>query len=187
MKYSDIPKFPQAHYEVDVSWAYLERNIAREQESELDLCPDFQRAHVWTREQQIAYVEYQLMGGESGKVLYFNHPGWMGSFEGAYVIVDGKQRLEAVRAFIRGDIPAFGGFLSDYEDGKKILYATGIKWRVAMLQTRQEVLQWYLAINTGGTPHTTEELDRVRGLLEQETEKYLGLQMNQSKLYTLVL
>ena len=38
------------------------------------------------------------------------------------------------------------------------------------LQTREEVLQWYLELNSTGTPHTKKELDRVKALLNRERE-----------------
>jgi len=31
---------------------------------------------------------------------------------------------------------------------------------------REGQIRWYLALNGGGTPHTAEELERVRRLLE---------------------
>jgi hypothetical protein len=35
------------------------------------------------------------------------------------------------------------------------------------LKTEAEVLRWYLEINAGGTPHTEEELDKVRKMLKK--------------------
>ena len=32
-------------------------------------------------------------------------------------------------------------------------------------ETEREVLQWYVDMNAGGTPHTTEEIDRVKKLI----------------------
>ncbi len=155
-------------------WTELERHIANQQErcngiAPLDLEPDFQRAHVWTDAQQIAFVEYQLQGGTSGKELYFNCAGWGGDYRGPYVIVDGKQRLQAVRRFMADEIPAFGYLLSQYED--KLSFTDNyFYWNVAALQTRAEVLQWYLNFNAGGTVHTAEELDRVRQLLAEASK-----------------
>ena len=172
-KFNDIPKFPRAHYEVDIEWRSLERTLQDSALTEgLDLDPDFQRAHVWTREQQTAYIEYQLRGGEVGKNLTFNHPGWDNHEKkyqkGPYVIVDGKQRMEAVRAFIRDEIPVFGYRYSEFTDSLRLIHAS-FKWRVCSLKTRAEVLQLYLSINAGGTPHTAEEIARVRELLTKET------------------
>jgi len=171
--YESIDRFPQAHYEIDLDWDYLEEWLESQKntripESGIDLDPDFQRAHVWTPEQQVSYVEFILRGGESGRVLYWNHPNWQGSFKGYLTLVDGKQRLEAVRAFLRNEIPAFGSLLKDMESRFLRKTGSGFKMRIARLKTRKDVLNWYLMINSGGTPHTSEELDRVRELLKKE-------------------
>lgn len=64
MSFQDIPMFPRAIYEIDVMFRDLPRHVAECVGQGLDLDPDFQRGHVWTRDQQVAYVEYMLRGGE---------------------------------------------------------------------------------------------------------------------------
>lgn len=171
MKFSDLPKFTQqGSYRVNVDWKYLEEMLenyfsTKGGMSPLDLNPDFQRGHVWAREQQTAYVEYILKGGVSGREIYLNCNGWMGSYKGPFVIVDGKQRLEAVRAFLRNEVPVFNYYFKDFTDR----LPTGSAFfciNINNLKTRKEVLQWYLEMNTGGVVHTKEELNRVKNLLE---------------------
>jgi hypothetical protein len=164
-RFQDITLLPRAHYEIDVDWNFLEDFLASAiKEDGLNLEPDFQRAHVWTREQQVAYVEYVMQGGEVGRNLTFNAKGWGYNLViGSYEIVDGKQRLEAVRSFLRDEFRAHGHFRSEYTD--RMRFHMGFKWRVCSLETRAEILQLYLNINAGGTPHTQEELDRVRIML----------------------
>jgi len=77
MKFSDIKQLTRSdHYRVNVSWTYLQNCIDRycryEGAAALDMNPDFQRGHVWTEEQQIAYVELKLRGGEGSNIVYFN-------------------------------------------------------------------------------------------------------------------
>lgn len=167
IKFDDIPKFPHAAYKVHVPWNYIEKHLENLAEGKggLELDPDFQRAHVWTEEQQCAYIEYQLMGGEVSKTIIFNCPGWMSSSEESTVqLVDGKQRLEAVRKFMRGDLKAFGQTVDEFGRFPSMHYL--LEFAVCALETREEVLQLYLNINAGGTPHTQAELDRVRKLLK---------------------
>lgn len=170
MKFSDIPQLTRdGNYRVNQSWQYLEDTLERyRKDNGLDLEPDFQRPHVWTKEQQIKYVEFCLKGGVGSSDIRFNCVGWMNDFRGPFVIVDGKQRLEAVRRFLRNDLPVFGGhFLKDFEDNMRILRPDFI-FIINDLSTRADVLQWYLDINAGGVAHTQEELEKVQKLLELE-------------------
>ena len=132
----------------------------------LDLNPDFQRAHVWTRDQQIKYVEYILKGGASGRDIYFNNPSWSGTYAEKTVLVDGKQRLEAAFQFLDNKIPAFGHLYSEWTGA--IPFDCYFIFYVNQLKTRAEVLEWYLDINTGGTPHSEDEINRVKELLKKE-------------------
>ena len=73
-QFRDIPQFTDiGHYAVDYPIdrliSFLEDEI---RDYGLQLNPEFQRGHVWTRKQQIAYVEFLLRGGRTGRDLYFN-------------------------------------------------------------------------------------------------------------------
>ena len=173
-KFKDIKQVTvNAHYSTNVTWDYLEDSLSHWIEkaklAKLNMNPDFQRGHVWTRDQQIAYVEFKLRGGSGSNVILFNCVGWMNSFKGPFVLVDGKQRLEAVRAFLRDEIPAFGHFYSEYED-KFMLRGVDFIFKVNDLKTRAEVLNWYIELNGGGTPHTINEIEYVRTLLELDRQ-----------------
>lgn len=166
---------PMPNYRVNVMWDYLEQHLehwaARGDEgmAQLDLDPDFQRGHVWTPEQQTAYIEYILKGGMSGREIYFNCTGWMKDWRGPFVIVDGKQRLHAARLFMANGVPVFGGHYREDIEGRLSLNAQFL-FNVNDLKTRAEVLKWYLEMNTGGTPHTTDEIEKVQTMLKTCTK-----------------
>lgn len=167
MKYDDIPQFTKSgSYRVTVDWKYLLEHL-NEWENErggakLDMNPDFQRLHVWTEEQQIAYVEYILRGGMSGRDIYFNCVGWSGDYRGPFVLVDGKQRLQAATKFLTNAIPVFNGhYFKDIEGRIRAHF----NFNVNDLKTPKEVVQWYIEMNTGGTPHTKEEIEKARAIL----------------------
>lgn len=171
-RFQDVPPFVDSgSYAVDVSWDYLEWHLNNLNEGGLlNLDPDFQRAHVWDEEKQIHYVEFVLRGGRSSRDIFMNCASWMGRRshkELPIELVDGKQRLEAVRRFLRDEIPAFESLRSEYTDKIRI---SGPSFRFHMndLQTRREVLQWYLDLNTGGVVHTSEEIEKVKALLQKE-------------------
>ena len=185
MKYKiDIPKMTSAKYAVDVSWGLLESQLSRyAKDYGLDMDPDFQREYVWTEQQQIDYVEWILRGGRSGRDIYFNCPNWSSRSRqvGTMVLVDGKQRLKAVLAFLNNEIPAYGTYFEDFEDKDLIVREPidlSFRFHINDLRDRVDVLQWYINMNTGGTQHTTAEIEKVKRLLEQEKinqcQKYRG-------------
>jgi hypothetical protein len=173
---SDIePYTPWGNYTVNVGLNYLEKWIGTHEKEPpyLQLQPDFQRAHVWTEAQQISYMEHLLRGGRSGRDILTNCPGWTGGrTEGPYVLVDGLQRLTACLRFLRNEIPVFGHRRLEYVDGDVLSRVRfDLKWHVNELETRAEVLRFYLQLNAGGTVHTPTEINRVRALLEREEKR----------------
>ena len=180
VRYSDIPQFISGgHYAVDVGMSYLEAWIKTHNENgqRVNIDPDFQRCHVWTMGQQIKFVEYLLKGGVSSRTLYWNHPTWMSvkvrqkiDLPEELTLVDGKQRLQAVRLFLSNAIPAFGHYRGEFEDTLSFLVGS-LRMQVNNLNTRKELLQWYLDLNDGGVAHTPKEIAKVRKLLEAEEGK----------------
>lgn len=173
MKYTsfrEIKKLiPPGGYTVDYPLPAIPGFIHEEEEAlGLQLNPDFQRGHVWTKEQQIAYIEFLLRDGRSGRDIYLNCPSWRSEVpQGAYndfVCVDGLQRLTAVIRFIQNEIPAFSTLFKDFEGPKSLLDNT-LHINVNSLPTKADVLEWYLEMNSGGTPHTKSEITRVSAML----------------------
>lgn len=167
-KFKDIEQYiGEGNYSVEVRLSNLERTLKDyEEDSGLDLCPDFQRGRVWTEEQQIAYVEYLLQGGESARTIYFNSPafgkGGRGDLDDTILCVDGLQRLTSVIRFLRNEIPVFGYFYKDYVDSLTPDYR--LRFNINSLLYKKDVLKWYLQKNSGGTPHTAEEISRVQAM-----------------------
>ena len=178
LPYDKIPRFIDwGNYQIDVIWRSLERQLDHYRaDYGLDLDPDFQRAHVWTEAQQKAFVEFMVRGGRTGRVILFNAKGWNGSMSkvGPLQLVDGKQRLNAVMRFLHDeitifdDIPGIGPTLCSEMEVLRDLECR-FQFYINGLNTRAEVLTWYLQLNRGGTPHTDEELDRVEALRDAET------------------
>jgi len=162
----DIPQHPQIHYHITVDWRDLEHVVSRYiTEHNLQMNPDFQRGHVWNEEQKIAYIEYIMQGGTSGRQIYFNHPGWMNSFKGEFVLVDGLQRVSAVLDFLNNKIRVFGKYLNEYEG--RLNSDWYFDFNIAKIQKRIDVLKWYYFMNVGGTPHSEEEIKKVKGMISQ--------------------
>lgn len=174
---NDIPKFTSwGNYSVHIEWAYLAEQLNKYAEDNVQLEPDFQRGHVWTTEQQAAYIEFCLKGGKSGRNILFNNPNWTYIKNDSYndfVLVDGLQRITAVTKFMNNKLAVFGGnLLQDFtgtigDIKRQILRGQMFKVYINDLQSKKEVLQWYLDLNSGGVVHSQEELNRVRKLIEK--------------------
>ena len=178
-RFRDIPQYIQdGNYVIDCGLDYLERGLYSfympgahgndppgvEKGFELPV-PDFQRAHVWTTRQREAFVIHLLKGGDGG-IIRFNASNWPQVTEDHPLeVVDGLQRLTACLMFVQDKLRVYGSLFSEYEDRIRTV-SCRLKLQVNNLRTRREVLNWYLQLNAGGTPHTKKELDRVRDMLE---------------------
>lgn len=174
VRFKDIPQFiSDGNYQVNYPLHSLVKVINEEVETMgLQLNPNFQRGHVWSEEQQISWLEYHLRGGKSGNIIYFNNPMWHSCREpkdceySDYVCVDGLQRITAIQRFIRNEITVFGSYYKEFEDGIRLLNQT-MTLCVNDLKTEREVLQWYIDMNSGGTPHTDEEISKVKKMIDE--------------------
>ena len=173
---SIINPLPDPNYTVDAHFITLERMLdGYQRDWGLNLDPDFQRGHVWTLEQRVAYLEGVFRGtvGDSQRVIQFNAPHWESEQHGGDLpseiqIVDGLQRLTSIRQFMAGELRIFNGLHVEDFDGSRYSPRMGqyrLKFSIHNFIWRRDLLSYYLDINTGGTPHSLEEIDRVKGLL----------------------
>lgn len=147
---------------------------ARRLGGRLELCPDFQRGHVWSQAKQVAFIE-AIFRGTAPMVIRFNCPSWGGKKSvsnglelNSVQCIDGLQRLTAMREFVAGKFKVFGD--QTFETLKGTTFdpsRIGFMWVLEMfdITSRDDLLQFYLDINSGGVVHSDEELTRVRGLL----------------------
>ena len=170
MKWNEIPKFKEFGMmnPMEMGFIYYVKFIKDEIEQyNLQMNPDFQRGHVWTEEQQIGYVQFILRGGKSGRDFYFN---WNRD-TGEYICVDGLQRTTALKRFVNGEIKAFGQQFSEFEFGREAYINPFPEYKVRVYQnnltSRKEILEWYVDMNAGGTPHANEEIERVKKMIEE--------------------
>ena len=136
----------------------------------LTLDADYQRPRAWTAAQQSAFVGWAMTGGEV-PVVYCRRISWDKPTE----VVDGKQRIIAIHAFVRGKIPAvFAHNGREHTVWWRDLDEIDRRSRSLDLRmsynnwTRRQALDFYIRLNSAGTPHAPEEIERVRRLLAEE-------------------
>ena len=174
-----IYAIPQSNYTVDVDFKDLRDHFDRYAKSygSFEYCPDFQRGHVWTEEQKIKYVEAYIRGclGDTQKTIILNCPDFRDDVSedcdlSGFCIVDGLQRVTAMLDFIDGKFKVFDFFtMSDFDRTRFSLVHQGFKISVFSFQKKSDLLKYYLAINSGGVVHSDDEINRVKGMLENLT------------------
>jgi hypothetical protein len=177
MKYDnfqEIPQFPKAYYRVDVGWDYLNTTLEHwhnpDMGNPLILNPEWQRGHVWSKQQQIKYVEFVLKGGTTGKEIYFNCSSWQCEYNTPTYCVDGLQRLTAAKRFMNNEIPAFGTHLKDFKGKMRGNAHVRFSFNMLMMKNKRELLNLYIMFNSGGVVHKPKEIERIKKILEETPE-----------------
>lgn len=138
--------------------------------------PAYQRGRVWTDQQASRFIGFLAEGGESPPIFIQR---WRIRREDTPPdeLVDGLQRVTALLRFGASEIPmetpqGERAYLHDFsEDDQRIWLGTaGLKLtaQYIMCDTRAQVLELYIRLNRGGTPHTDAEIERVREMLAGE-------------------
>jgi hypothetical protein len=171
-------RFPRAHHTESVALSRIEKWIHAYDaypNYRIDIDPPYQRPHVWTTPQKRAYVEYVLRGGDAARrIMFASRP--RNAHEGQRRLLDGKQRISSVIEFCRDELPVFADESSpEGYRASQIKGWTGMSYtleiQIVTLPTMADEIRLYLMINSGGTPHSSEELERVRAMLTCETNQ----------------
>lgn len=142
----------------------------------------YQRPLVWTLEDKQNLIESIYLSISCGQILIREH-GWKevekavrsGDYEMCfYDVVDGKQRLNAIYEFIRGDFPdKRGNYYSDLSDHAQIDFSNSMCLTYSVMgtdSTDEDVLNAFLSVNFKGVPQSNEHIDYVRSLYDKFKE-----------------
>jgi hypothetical protein len=153
----------------------------------------YQRGDVWAYEQRIMLI-YSILSGTPVPALILNErPDHMwfaldGSRLPVVAVIDGKQRMTAVRMFMEDNLPVPASwFPAKYveategtADGPYVRYSgltrpaqrffenTPCPVAEAHVQTVAEEAAIYLRVNGSGTPQTTEDMTRAAGIAKRK-------------------
>lgn len=164
---------------------FEDRPGAKSPKDEETLCgfylPPFQRPEVWDEERKIKLIESLFCEISVGSIAYVSNyacpevDGWL---------IDGQQRLSAIRDFTLGKFAVFDGRLS-YGNMREVMLNFPLAPNAAEKQVKarniwrrnsipclkienvsdKEVLkQLYLRLNFGGVAHEEEELRELQGM-----------------------
>ncbi|WP_180100211.1 DUF262 domain-containing protein [Acinetobacter sp. YH12153] len=154
-------------------------------ESELDMIPDFQRGVVWSEEKQIYFVECMLRNllPRSAFNLTFNMPFFYSPAKRSenevptkyqkLICIDGLQRFTAIENFVLGKFKVFDNQIG-VDDLRFTPFDLGRKTftiNIFEYNNTQDILNLYLNMNTGGIAHADSEIERVKAMLERTIEE----------------
>jgi hypothetical protein len=176
-----IRPLAEARYEVDCHFQGIEGLLVNfgKDYGGVELEPEFQRGHVWESEQQSHFIENILRGvvSTSGLVIQLNCPNFDGlkkrlphwDLPDGIQCIDGLQRLTAVRKFMAGEVRAFGMVKGDFAGTEFDMTRMTFRLRFAIysFERKVDLLNHYLALNAGGTPHSQSEIARVTAMRDE--------------------
>lgn len=150
---------------LDIGWGYIRGSAYN-----FNLDPDYQRGHVWTTEQRESFIGYALSGGSYP-------PCWVNLDIGTRLaeteVIDGKQRITSILMFMDGEIcgrtsDGLEIWYNDLDESSQRRVKNSYHINIKLVELdREGVLKLYLKLNSAGVPHTKEELDRVRDMLNK--------------------
>lgn len=130
--------------------------------------PDYQREYVWTTEDKVKLIDSVFNERSIGSFLFVEYP--FAKYKGAYEVLDGKQRINALIEFYSGKFPYQGKYyhqLSRQDRGRFM----GLHIQHAELDgvrmSRSDMLELFLDVNTAGVPQSEEHIAKVKALLNE--------------------
>ncbi len=152
------------------------------------LDPSYQRGSVWTDDQRLDLIYSMLSGYPVGALILNQRDGERWGLGVDYAVIDGRQRLEALCDWFRGDLAIPASWVPaswiqpdtvfvDQGDGHYITEANlteegtthmeaamSVAVVTARLPTEQAEAEVYRLVNAGGTGHTAADLDRAASI-----------------------
>lgn len=127
--------------------------------------PEYQRDYVWDFKDKVALIDSIFNNVDIGKFVFI-HKGYSEDY--MYEILDGKQRMRAILDFYEDRFRYKGRYFSDlsYKD-KNHFKNYGISIAEVNQLTEEQVLRYFLMVNTTGKSMAKEHLDKIRNMLKR--------------------
>lgn len=135
------------------------------------IIPEYQRDLVWTPKQKQDLVMSVLIDNPIGDFIFKETKSHLGAtFH--YSVIDGQQRINALREFVTNQFPMEDGrYFSDllYWDQRRVFERRIMYYTVPNASLEVEI-DIYIGRNKGGTAHTKEELKKAEKLLKKASK-----------------
>lgn len=131
---------------------------------EVDFCPDYQRDFVWDEKDKEALIDSVFNNIDIGKFVFIDK-GYCNDL--LYEILDGKQRLSALKDFYENKFTYKGLYFNELSK-KEQDYFESYYVSVAEVSdsSREQILKYFLMLNRQGRIMSQEQLKKVEKMLE---------------------
>lgn len=149
------------------------------------IVPEYQRELVWNLEQKQELVKSIFYGNPIGDFLFKqefgkDERGRRNTLNVMYSIIDGQQRVNAIREFFTNKFEVDGKFFKEhkYWDVRKFLFDYQINVIGIQDISLEQEIEIYLKRNVGGTTHTKEEINKAKEFMSNINNKEIRLSEN---------
>lgn len=155
----------------DISLNYSQRNIddllSKTYYFGVNFEPEYQREFVWSKEDKIKLIESIFNNVEIGKFVFIHYDNKKWSETGySYEILDGKQRMRAILDFYEDRFQYKGKCYSELSYRDQCHFDD---FPISMAEvselSREQILRYFIMLNTGGRVMAKEHLNKVRKML----------------------
>jgi len=132
--------------------------------------PDYQREFVWSLEDKVSLIDSIFHNVDIGKFTFIHYEmeKWIETGLG-YEILDGKQRIRAILDFYEDRFTYKGKLFSELSHRDKHHFTDyAIAQAEAKNLTDDQILRYFIMLNTGGRVMAKEQIEKVKGMLKGE-------------------
>lgn len=134
--------------------------------SGVDMEVEYQREHVWTISDKLDLIDSIFNNIDIGKFVFVQRDF---SVDGAlYEILDGKQRLTAIKEFYEDRYKYKGFYFSELSQFDKNKFENhGIAYGYLENPSKEAIFETFIKLNTCGKPMASKHIDKVKKLLNE--------------------
>ena len=131
------------------------------------IIPEYQRDLVWSDKQKVNLIKSIMTGVPIGTFVFARQAYDKQTLKKLptriYYLLDGQQRLNAIKGFLDNEFAMDGYFFNDlpYLDKRTFIDFHNFDSMIINEPTLEQELDFYLTLNFGGTAHTKEDLEKI--------------------------
>lgn len=157
----------------DVKLVYSQRSMgdifSKAYHFGINFDPEYQRDFIWNLEDKVALIDSIFHNVDIGKFTFIHYDAdkWLETGF-SYEILDGKQRLRAILDFYEDRFTYKGKYFSELSYRDQYHFKEyGVVQAEARNLTREQILRYFIMLNTGGRIMAKEQIEKVKGMLEE--------------------